>query len=144
MRFLVLMLLAALLPCSAMAGNPTTISFDCAPWDGPTLVVSVGAPDVMINAEIWADGYNDLIKGERTILINNKFPDKDTKATGRASFRETRHPTDTPHTSPEENVTIHFDTLELKDGGKAAGFIETKQGMKYPFGGNIVSGGPCG
>jgi len=130
---------------SAQAENFPKLTFGCAPWDGRTLDITIGAPDLLVTVEIWAKGYEDLQNGIHTIAINNKgLSPGVTDATGRALLKGTRGTS--PNTQPTETfLTIHFDELELKDGGKASGYVQMQNDiMKIPFQGVISGTRPCG
>jgi hypothetical protein len=156
-RFAISLFMLAILLLSASparAENPTEASFGCAPWDGPTLEISISAPDVVIQARIWAKGYDDLVKGTRDIAINNKALSPGVSdATGEAWIRDARNPSPTSNSSagPGAGVGLptamlfHFDTVEMKADGALKGYVEVADGTKYPFGGTITAQHmPCG
>ena len=128
------------------ADNTTRLSFGCAPWDGQTLEVSVGAPDVSINITIWSKGLNDLEKGERTIVINNKGVSPGViDATGRATLMGTMIANTSKTDATEKDLTVHFDELELKEGGRASGYVkDSDETMQWTFNGIIQGAQHCG
>jgi hypothetical protein len=126
----------------ARAENITNLNFGCAPWDGRTLEISIGAPDMLIRITVWSQGFEALRKGERTVIINNKMDSPDIRdATGKASITGTGVPDAAP---VEKNMSIHFDDLELKEGGKASGYVQEPGGIQIPFQGSILAGELCG
>jgi hypothetical protein len=129
------------------AENPGQVAFGCAPWDGPTLDIRIGMPDQMMNISIWAKGYDDLLGGARTVVINNKgISPGDSSGTGRATLHGTQIPA-SPEALPyqEIDVTVHFEKLEMKEGGAASGYVERMDtGAKFPFESAIAARMPCG
>jgi hypothetical protein len=122
------------IPIKSYAAN--YIGFSCAPWDGRTFAVETND----ISVVIWMRGLDDLMSGSRKIVLDNKGVGGDNPdATGRATLKNTGASWD-----PDVQATIYFDTLDLKTGGRASGYIETKDGKKFSFSGNLAQPGKCG
>ncbi|MCB9689140.1 MAG: hypothetical protein H6738_11730 [Alphaproteobacteria bacterium] len=140
------MWLALLLPSAALAENPTTVAFGCAPWDGRTLEVVVSAPDRTFRISVWGAGLTALQAGAHDVVLDNQSPSATTPdTTGRASVRPANSATP-PTWTDLPGVTIHFDTLDAKEGGAASGWIAPSgpDGMKIPFAGTLGGPAPCG
>ena len=126
------------LPCSAYAED--YVGFGCAPWDGPTFQINTSMRDITISASIWLQGYADLKNGTRAIAIDNKGAGgTDSSGTGSALVKHVNQQKPT-----HVDATVFFDELDLKVGGKAAGYIRLPDGTKVLFQGTIPAAPTCG
>jgi len=116
---------------SAFAEGPIRIAFGCAPWDGPTLDITIRMPDSTIDANIWGRGYPTLSAKRKIVEIDN---DGGPKGTGRGKVCSTMVPGGS--CSPQR-LRFVFSTLELRLGGKVVGTVSWAGGHPIPFEGVI-------
>lgn len=120
----------------AHAENLTQVAFGCAPWDGQTLEISVGAPDVIYKASVWGEGLAALRNSPQKITLGG---DADMKGNGYGSVCGTRD----GRGCHGEALSVVFDIAELKEGGAVSGAINFR-GMMVPFSGILHGSQPCG
>lgn len=135
-RIRVLSLLAALLSAAApaQAENPTQISFGCAPWDGQSLVIKVGAPDAAYELTLWGAGLSALHAGDRKTL--QLKPDGSSQDDGVGRLCGTGVAAEGGKACRAEIMNVYFDRFEGQPGGTVSGRIDFR-GMKVPFSGTI-------
>ncbi|HNQ92321.1 MAG TPA: hypothetical protein PKI93_05250 [Alphaproteobacteria bacterium] len=133
----VLSLLVMPRPAGAMI--PPVLTFGCAPWDGRTLDMNIAAPDALYRIQIWGKGFEDLMNGERTIVIDIDGGQVD--GAGRANVLPTALE---GAIGSSIALTVYFDELDLKDGGVGAGYIEVHDGFRIPFRSTITGSQLCG
>ena len=111
------LLLLFIAPAAWADNNAADIRFGCAPWDGRTLEIKVGAPDVTYKITVWGQGLDALWKGGRKVDINNT-DGPTTAGSGRAEVcghNDKCQP---------ENLGIEFEKLDLQHGGAVKGTIK--------------------
>jgi hypothetical protein len=137
------LLQVAIVFADAYAKNSTSLAFGCAPWDGLTLDLKITNLDSTYEISIWAKGYEDLQSGKRTVVIDNRELSPSSRDTTGKALETTNFNLLGSKYSPIE-LKVHFDELDLKVGGKASGWIQKPDGVKYPFQGTIITGVACG
>ena len=127
-----------LLATSLHAENVAQISYGCAPWDGQSLEITVGAPDIVYNLTIWGKGYEALRQAKKNVHLSATGGfDGD----GRSSVCGTRRDGAACH---PEALAVSFALIEWTSGGTVAGQLDFK-GMTVPFSGAMgTSREPCG
>ena len=138
MRLAYMLAPVLLLATSLHAENVAQIRYGCAPWDGQTLEITIGAPDIVYNLTIWGKGYEALRQGKKTVHLSASggFDDD-----GRSSVCGTRGVGAACH---PEALAVSFALIEWSSGGTVAGQIDFK-GMMVPFSGAMgTSRGHCG
>jgi hypothetical protein len=135
-RLLALCVCLAALSTAAHAENLASISFGCAPWDGQTLEISVGAPDITYKITVWGAGLTALEKGATRITLGKGT---NMAGNGHSSVCGTRD----GGGCHSEALAVVFDKAELKEGGAVAGTLDFR-GMPVPFSGVLHGGQPCG
>ncbi len=126
----------------AWAENPTKIRYSCAPWDGQSLVIEVGAPDIVYELNVWGAGFTALRKGERKIL--HLKDSASSQGDGVAKLCGASIVASDGSACRMEKLDVRFDHLEWQVGGTIAGEIEFNT-MKVPFEGILQDDDqPCG
>ena len=131
--------LLAGLAAAAPAGVPVKAAFDCAPWDGPALRLSIAIPDERIELTIWGRGWERLQKGARSLTIDNAGSPE---STGRGRVCSTMAP---KMSCRPEALTLRLDKAQLQPGGRLKGRVRVPGGSWVPFEGTIDPARPlCG
>lgn len=132
------MLLAAVPAC---AENPTTISLGCAPWDGQTLVIKVGAPDAIYELTLWGAGLGALRAGERkTVHLKPDSSSQDDGVARRCGANMARDGMG----CQAQSLVVHFERFEGQAGGTITGAINLDS-FTVPFQGVVQDmRQPCG
>src|SRR5262249_16366383 len=132
---LALVLLFSYVP-SAHAANSVDAHFGCAPWDGRTLDIKVGSPDLTTDIRIWAKGIESIQSGAKKLSLVNGPNSQSHLSMGYA--RQCSGSTGT-ETCQDTSVLIDFTVLDMKPGGKIQGsFKSGPNGMPIEFEGIIA------
>ncbi len=117
----------------ARAENPTQIAFSCAPWDGRSLEITVGAPDVTYHIALWSGGIAALNAGTKSLMIDDSMK-SDGMGMGRICSGMQRD----RGKCRSEALQLEINAADVKVGGTISGAIKFK-GMAVPFSGVVAS-----
>lgn len=135
-RLLAMCVFLPVLSTSVHAENMTHISFGCAPWDGQTLEMSVGAPDAVYKVTLWGAGLTALKTGTKKITLDDGTS---MAGNGHGSVCGARE----GGACHGEALVVTFEKAELKEGGVVSGIIDFR-GMPVPFSGDLHDVRSCG
>lgn len=139
-----------LLPSASVSAASSSISFGCAPWDGPTLELAVkmppppdgaDAPPVMLKATIWGKGLEAVRQGVLSITLAHN---------GNADMQGNGYPRYCPGSkclATTSDVIVQFSQAELREGGKVVGTMKfdiPDNYQTFPFSGQLHGGPGCG
>ncbi len=127
----------------ARADNTVNVQAGCAPWDGPTIALTVRTPENEYGVVIWAAGHQALSNGERTIHINNKSFTPDSRDSTGTAYRQPLSASGTPPSPITPNLTVQFDQFDFKEGSTISGYLDDA-GSHIPFSGTLLGQSICG